>query len=66
MSKKPIRKPEHDGVYVRCVWCNGENYAMAVIDYSLGKVPCVAVNGCGKKLPKEYIKINDPEKEQND
>lgn len=55
--RKPIRKPELDGVYPRCVWCNGENYAMAVIEYSKGKIPCAAVGGCGKYLPKEYVKL---------
>ena len=59
---KPIRKPEADGVYPKCVWCGGENYAPAVIDYSTGKTPCAAVGGCDKYLPKEYIKLEDPSK----
>lgn len=54
---QPIRQPEKDGVYPRCVWCDGEIYGPAVYDYSLGKIGCGAVNGCGKKLPKEYIKL---------
>lgn len=57
---KPVLKPTKDGVYPRCVWCNGENWAMAVIDYSVGKAPCAAVGGCGRYIPKEYIKLNDP------
>lgn len=56
-TQQPIRKPEADGVYPRCVWCGGENYMPAVIAYSKGKMACASVNGCGKKLPKEYIKL---------
>lgn len=59
--EKPIRKPEHDGVYPRCVWCGGENYAMAVIAYSKGEIPCASVNNCGKFLPKDYIKLDAPQ-----
>lgn len=55
---KPIRKPEKDGVYPRCVWCGGENYAPNVIDYSLGKSAC---HQCGKLLPSSYVKLKDPE-----
>lgn len=55
MSDKPLRKPEEDGIYPRCVWCNGENYMPAVIAYSKGETPCAAAGGCGRYLPKEYI-----------
>ena len=51
---KPITK---DGIYPRCVMCNGENYAPRVIQYSKGKIACAAANSCGKKLPKEYVKL---------
>lgn len=49
--------PSSDGIYPRCVYCLGENYTPAVLEYSKGKIPCAAVNGCGKFLPKEYIKL---------
>lgn len=26
----------------------------------LGKIPCASVGDCGKYLPKDYIKLNDP------
>jgi hypothetical protein len=52
--KVPLRQPEHDGVYPRCVWCDGENYGPNVIDYSKGISSC---HQCGKLLPKEYIKL---------
>ena len=45
----------HDGIYPRCVWCGGENYAPAVIKYSKGLTDCAAVSSCGKTLPNEYI-----------
>lgn len=57
MTDKPINPQELDGIYRRCVWCNGEIYAPAVIAYSKGEIVCGAVNGCGKFLPKEYIKL---------
>lgn len=53
---KPIIQPSHDGIYPRCVHCRGEIYMPLVMDYSRGKAPCGAVNGCGLYLPKEYIK----------
>lgn len=56
-KNQPIRQPAYDGVYPRCVWCGGENYGPAVIEYSNGKIPCASVNNCGKYLPKEYIKL---------
>lgn len=33
-NDKPVRPPATDGVYPRCVWCNGENYGPAVIAYT--------------------------------
>lgn len=57
MNDKPVREPEADGAYPRCVWCGGENYGPAVIAYSKGKIACPSVNDCGKKLPKGYIKL---------
>ena len=53
----PQLPPSRDGVYPRCVWCDGENYAPAVMAYSKGLISCPSVNNCGKKLPKEYIKL---------
>lgn len=52
---EPIRGKSRDGIYPRCVWCNGENYALAVLAYSAGEIPCAAVNGCGRMLPADYI-----------
>lgn len=60
---KPLLSDSTDGVYPRCVWCNGEIYGPAVIDYSLGKIPCAAVDGCGLYLPDGYIKLVQPESE---
>lgn len=60
MSKEPLFKPASDGVYPRCVWCNGEIYGPAVIDYSTGKIGCGAANGCGEKIPDSYIKLVNP------
>lgn len=54
MTDKPQLQPTYDGVYPRCVWCNGENYALNVIDYSKGISGC---HQCGKLLPKEYVKL---------
>lgn len=51
---EPVRKLEVDGVYTRCVWCNGENYASNVIPYSKAESGC---HQCGKLLPKDYIKL---------
>lgn len=53
---EPKLPPSADGIYPRCVWCNGENWAVAVLAYSLGEVPCAAVGGCGRKVPADYIK----------
>jgi hypothetical protein len=50
---KPIRDVENDGIYPRCVWCNGENYASNVIAYSNAEVPC---HQCGKFIPEEYVR----------
>lgn len=52
-NDRPIRRPEPDGIYPHCVWCNGENYRPNVIPYSKGKSAC---HNCGKYLPKEYVK----------
>jgi hypothetical protein len=50
----PLRGPSHDGIYPRCVWCGGENYALAVLGYSNGEYPCASVNNCGKYVPESY------------
>lgn len=50
----PVRGKAWDYIYPRCVWCNGENYALAVLAYSAGEIPCAAVNGCGRFLPEDY------------
>jgi hypothetical protein len=60
MSDIPIRHPSPDGIYPRCVWCNGENYLPAVMAYSRGEVSCAAAGGCGRYLPPEYVKITAP------
>lgn len=54
---EPIIKPAKDGIYPRCVWCGGENYAMTVMDYSKGKTPCMSADSCGKYLPEVYAKV---------
>lgn len=46
--------PSKDGIYPRCVYCWGENYALAVLAYSNGEIPCASVNGCGRYLPESY------------
>lgn len=56
MADVPVRGIERDGVYPRCVWCNGENYALAVRAYSHAETPCAAVHGCGRFLPEEYVR----------
>src|SRR5688500_1144792 len=56
MTDQPIHPKAADGIYPRCVWCNGEDYALAVLDYSAGITPCAAAIGCGKHLPPEYVK----------
>lgn len=61
----PVHGVDEHGIYPRCVWCNGENYLPAVINYSKGKTPCAAAGGCGKYLPKSYIKLDEPEELQN-
>lgn len=52
----PLRKPSHDGIYPRCVYCNGENYALAVLAYSNREVPCASVRSCGRLLPESYVR----------
>ena len=52
---EPIRPKSRDGIYPRCVWCNGENYMPAVLAYSAGEISCAAVSGCGQMLPADYI-----------
>jgi hypothetical protein len=46
--------PSRDGIYPRCVYCGGENYAVAVLAYSNGEIPCASVNDCGRYLPDSY------------
>lgn len=55
MTDKPIRAKSADGIYPRCVFCNGENYMPAVLAYSAGQIPCAAAGGCGKFLPPDYL-----------
>jgi len=43
-----------DRIYPRCVWCFGEQYALAVLAYSRGDVPCAASPGCGRHVPEAY------------
>jgi hypothetical protein len=50
----PMRGKARDYIYPRCVWCNGENYALAVLAYSCGEIPCAAAAGCGRFLPEDY------------
>ena len=57
---KPVLGKSRDGIYPRCVWCNGENYGPLVFPYSLGEL-----NGCPTAkeegaepcpdLPKDYV-----------
>jgi hypothetical protein len=54
LPTEPIRGISRDRIYPRCVWCNGENYALAVIAYSRGETPCASVNCCGRYLPEDY------------
>lgn len=51
----PTMPPNRDGIYPRCVWCRGENYALAVLAYSAGEHACAAYRSCGKHLPDSYI-----------
>jgi hypothetical protein len=53
---EPVLPPREDGLYPRCVRCQGELYMPSVILYSQGKVPCTAVNGCGQFIPSRYLK----------
>lgn len=54
-EKLPVRGRSRDGIYPRCVWCDGENYALAVIAYSKGEIPCASANACGRFVPDDYI-----------
>lgn len=56
MTLLPAIGPAPDGIYPRCVYCRGENYALAVLDYSRGRAPCAAVRGCGRYLPGSYTR----------
>lgn len=51
--------PSKDGIYPRCVYCRGENYALAVLAYSSGEIPCASVNGCERYLPKSYRRYDE-------
>ena len=53
---KPQLPPSKDGIYPRCVHCNNEIYAPAVIEYSRGTALCYI---CSHKLPAEYIKLDE-------
>ena len=51
-----IKLPKsHDGIYPRCVYCGGENYALAVLAYSRREIPCASVRSCGHYLPESYL-----------
>jgi hypothetical protein len=52
--QEPLLQPRRDRIYPRCVWCDGENYALAVMAYSCGLIPCAAAPGCGRYLPRSY------------
>jgi hypothetical protein len=59
MIETPKRGKSHDGIYPRCVWCEGENYCLAVLAYSRGETPCAAVGGCGRYLPADYVSLDE-------
>ena len=52
-AARPLRGPNSDRVYCRCVWCDGEIYALHVIAYSVGDLPC-GHRGCRRYLPADY------------
>lgn len=54
--RRPKRGRSRDGIYPRCVWCDGENYIPAVIAYSRGEIPCASTTNCGRFLPDDYLK----------
>jgi hypothetical protein len=54
---EPLIGMSHDGIYPRCVWCRGENWALAVISYSRGEIPCASTTNCGRFLPTSYITL---------
>jgi hypothetical protein len=64
-SQRPKRGRSRDGIYPRCVWCDGENYALAVMAYSRGEVPCASTTNCGRYLPDDYLKLNTQPKDDN-
>lgn len=57
VERGPTRPPAKDGLYPRCVWCNGENCILLVFAYSVGEVPCAAAPGCGRFIPESHVKI---------
>lgn len=56
---EPSVPPREDGLYTRCVRCQGELYTPSAILYSQGKVPCTAYRGCGQFIPRKYLKQGD-------
>jgi hypothetical protein len=58
--QRPKGGRSRDGIYPRCVWCNGENYMPAVIAYSRGEIPCASTTNCGRFLPDDYLKHTQP------
>jgi hypothetical protein len=54
VTDSPKLPKTEDGIYPRCVWCGGEGYAPAVIEYSRRLAPCYI---CGLKLPPEYVSL---------
>lgn len=52
----PVRRVAPGGIYPRCVWCDGEQYMRAVLDYSTRRCPCTAAHGCGRYLPESYVR----------
>lgn len=56
MVQRPKLPRSKDGIYPRCVWCNGENYMPHVLAYSAGETSCASTTNCGKYLPPDYIR----------
>lgn len=55
----PVVPKAADGIYPRCVWCFGEQYAAAVIAYSAGEIACTAVPTCQRYVPEDYVVEED-------
>lgn len=55
-NSEPVLMPSRDGIYPRCVYCDSENPALAVLAYSRREIPCAAAHSCGRSLPAEYVR----------